>query len=519
MQCTMGIDLGSTSIKAEIYDTHGNFISGGSTRTQVTEQKSANQPSRFVWDPKIIWDSVVTVIRQALAGLPGDAAVVAVATTGFGFDGVPVDIAGNPLYPFISWHCNRTQGIFEEVAARIGERRIFDKIGKPAMFYDAIYRLEWLKRYEPESLKSMHKWLFIEDYINFRLSGEMATDYTMGDCTSLLRPDTFEYDSELLAETGIEKSWLPDAYRSGKILGQVTSSASRETGFSPDTKIVLGGHDYDCASFAVGAISPGIIMDVTGTWEMLCTASSELKISEELFQSGMYVDNHVVDDSYIYMGAQVSGDMTEWFKNNLSGEELLLQETTGSNVWEALMAKAESSPVGANGCLFMPFFSGSMCPVKDKKALGSYLGLSNINTKGDMIRGLYEGLNYSFRHSVESLQSAANARDSQIVATGGATRNGFWMQNKCDVTGLTLTVPEIHEATTLGAAMLAALGAGIYKNKYEAVEAVRKSGKIFEPDLKKTEKYTEYFEELYKPAIHDLRNINHRIYDKFKKVI
>jgi len=259
-----------------------------------------------------------------------------------------------------------------------------------------------------------------------------------------------------------------------------------------------------------------VVMDITGTWEMVLQASETLSHDERIFDSGYYVENHVASDRYCFVASTVSGDMTEWLKNNLSFEELQIEKEKGIDVWKTLMDKARASQPGAGGCFFLPHFSGANTPIMDPNSLGAYVGLTNEVTKDDIIRATIEGLSYQFYQMVEALEGALSISPEKIVAVGGATKNSFWMQNKADICGKMIVVPEVHEATPLGAAMLAGIGTGVYGSENEAIQAVRKEGTVYEPDMKKSERYRGWYHGIFKELYGALRGVNHAIYREFR---
>ncbi len=157
------------------------------------------------------------------------------------------------------------------------------------------------------------------------------------------------------------------------------------------------------------------------------------------------------------------------------------------------MKLAEASPPGANGVMFLPHMSGSHCPVVDHRSMGAFVGLRNIVTKGDMLRAIIEGLDYQFVQIVRGLEKSLGVKPERFVAIGGATKNGFWMQNKADMIGKPIETPEIEEPTPLGAAILAGIGVGLYKNVQDAYEQVYKPGKVYEPNRELTKKYRQWF--------------------------
>jgi xylulokinase len=179
------------------------------------------------------------------------------------------------------------------------------------------------------------------------------------------------------------------------------------------------------------------------------------------------------------------------------------------------MEQAAQAPCGAHGVFFLPHFAGAGSPVNDPRALGAFVGLSMATGKSDMLRAMIEGLDYQFREIVAAMEGALHAQTQKIIAVGGASRNAFWMQNKADVTGKIIEVPELEEATTLGAALLAGIGVGMYKNEHDAYQQTFKPGKTYEPDGALTVQYDAYFT-LYKEVYAHLKPVNWKIFDQFR---
>jgi len=487
-----GIDIGSTSIKAVVYDDRGKHIASGSTPTPLSHPNAAF-PAWAVWEHKKIWDGVVSALREALSGVDHPEDVKAVAVTGFGMDGVPIDKDGNELYDFIAWHCPRTVDQSQRFSQEIGLFELFQKSGKQVMHIDSIYRMIWMKENHPEILEKTDKWLLIEDYINFKLCGSKTIDYSMATCTSVFSQETRDWCYDLIDRAGIPRHIFPKACLSGTVLGKVTPEVAELTGLSPETVVVEGGHDYICAALAVGAIDERSTMNVMGTWEMMVQPVTQIKLTRELFESGYYLEGHVVDGAYCYVGAFVSGDMSEWLKNQLCLKEELLSKEKGTSIWDEIAFAAAGRPVGSQGCFFLPHFSGSGMPKLDPNSRGAFVGMTNITTREDMMRSVFEGLNFQFLSLMEALSSKGLCESTRIISTGGAAKNAFWMQNKADITGLTLTVPDVYEATPLGAAMVAGIGTGVYKDKYDAVSRVQHSTKEYVPDMKVHEQYKDLY--------------------------
>jgi len=516
MDYLAGIDLGSTSLKCVIYDLAGNVVASGS---RPTERYSPypDHPEWTVWQPEQIWGGTAAAMREAVSKLDDPRHIKAVAVTGMGMDGVPVDEQGHCLYPFISWHDPRTEAQLQWWEKNIGADKSFRIGGNTLWRFNTALRLLWMMEHEPGILARTHKWLLIEDFLNFMLCGRRATDYTMASCTLLFDQRKHDWSQEILAQTGIERRLLCDAYPSGTLLGEVTASAAEATGLPVGTPVVLGGHDYLCSALPVGAFKPGVVLDVTGTWEIVLAAIPAPILTPEVQKLGVTVETHVARNVYAVWGGAVASDMLEWYRKEYGYEsrQRAAPQTEGKTEWDYLMAEASASPAGAKGVMFLPHMSAAGCPVVDARSLGAFVGLSNFAEHGDMLRAIIEGLDYQVLDIVTALKNGLGIAPDRLVAVGGATRNQFWMQNKADVTGLPIDVPEVEESTPLGAAILAGIGTGLYRNEQDAFERVYKPGKTYQPDPQLAPKYARWYQ-IYKQLYPVLKSVNHQIYDQFR---
>ncbi len=515
MSLLLGIDIGSTSIKSNIYDLKGKLVSGGS-RPTVLSHPDKDHPSWSVWEPDVIWEAIKDSIKEALDKPGIKSEVASVAVTGFGMDGVPIDRNGKWLYPFISWHCPRTEEVSSRWSSEVGPDFIFSISGKQVMPIDTVYRILWIRENNPEILDKTFKWLLIEDYVNYLLCGAIATDYSMASCTSLFDQKSRKWSEELLKKAELDVSLLPEPLPAGTVLGNISTDVSNETGLPTTAKVVLGGHDYHCAALAVGAFVPETVMSINGTWEMILQSSALPMLEERVFNNGINVESHVAKDMYNIVAYSVSGLMYEWLNQTLCFEERHEAKNIESSVWEVIKKKASAVPVGSKGIFFAPYFSGAGSPHMDSKASGAFIGLTNDSDKGSIIRSVIEALNYQFRDMLDAFENAAGSSAEKIVATGGAAQNELWNQIKADVTGKLIEIPAVEEATPLGAAIISGIGAGVYKSEKEAFEQTYQLDHVCEPDLKNKDLYDDYYQ-VYKRLYPDLKNINNSIYERFRR--
>ena len=509
MDYLMGIDLGSTSLKAIVYDLDGKLISSASRPTEV-HHDDPDHPDWAVWLPEQIWGDTAAAIKEAVGKLDNPGDVKAVAVTGMGMDGVPMDAEGNWLYPFISWHCPRTGPQMEWWNENIGAEKQFAITGNQIWGINSGLRILWMREHHPDILEKTDKWLLIEDFLNFMLSGEIATDYSMASNTLLFDQRTKDYSDELLSASGIDRSILADPKPSGTLLGKIHAAAAEATGLPEGTPVVLGGHDFLCACLPVGAFKPGVVQDVVGTWEIVVAAIDEPVLTNDVLNMGWWVDSHVARGATAAMGTAVAADMLEWFRSQFGQVEAQKAEAEGGVDWDYLMAMAAESPPGANGVMFLPHFSGSTIPIPDANSRGVFVGMRNTTTRGDMLRAVIEGLNFQFLEILQGVETALKVTPEKFVAVGGGAQNAFWMQNKADMVGRPIETPDIEEATPLGAAILAGIGVGLYADEDEALAKVYRPGKVYEPNTELTPMYAERFE-VYKELYPATRSINHKL--------
>lgn len=270
MDCLLGIDVGSTSMKALVYDTDGHVLSHAS-RPQVSLANDPAHPNWQVYLPENIWDGIASAIHDAVSQLDSSVRIRAAAVTGLGADAVPLDASGEPVYPFINWLCTRTTPQFDWWLANVGLEKTFDIAGWQPFVWSTVLRFMWLKENEPEVYRKTHKWLIVEDFVNYQLTGKYSTDYTDASPTLLFDQRKLTWSDELLSLAGIDKDLLPVPQPSGSFIGEVTPEAAARTGLAPGTPIFQGGHDYLIGALAAGIIKPGVILDVTGTWELVLT--------------------------------------------------------------------------------------------------------------------------------------------------------------------------------------------------------------------------------------------------------
>ena len=418
MQYLMGVDLGSTRIKSIVFDKTGKIAGCAVTNTPI-EYTENNGEEWVYYPPEKVWDGVINVMSTAAKIAGGRIACVAV--TGMGMDSVPLDSRGEALYPFISWRDLRGSDIFQAAVNRFGLEKLYEITGQLPRYLNSVIRYLWLRENEPDLYNKTEKWLTIEDFVNYKLSGTMATDYSMASTTLLCGTDRTWSDT-LIYFFDIEKRLLPEILPSATVLGKITPDAARLTGLDADTLIVLGGHDYQCGAVSCGGFDETKLVMSTGTYECLTTAVEVSKPTPETLSRGMSYEGHVIPDRFSLGTGLIEGGVFDWWKANYETDILNNSgKTSTQEIWEAITGQISDITVRINTPFFMPHLYGCDAPENDPDSKGAFIGITATTTKEDMLYAVYEGVNFQSQSIVRSMEKAVGSKFKAILAIGSVT--------------------------------------------------------------------------------------------------
>ena len=304
-----------------------------------------------------------------------------------------------------------------------------------------------------------------------------------------------DWDDELLQIAGISREKLSEIKDSGSPIGKLTSSAAKALNLSQDIVVCSGGHDQYCASLGSGAFDNGNCLVSCGTaWVLL------FSLDRAIFdaKSSIIPGRHVIKNKWGAMAAISSGGVVmEWFKNNFIDKD----ET---DIYDLYNKKAKDIPAGSNNLLFFPHFIGSTAPTYQPNAKGAVIGLTLSHTKYDIFKSIMEGLGFEVLWNIEVVKELG-VSIKKVKMIGGATKSNLWPQIIADVTGERIFVPSVTEAACLGAAILAGVGGGIFKNPQESFEKLQIKEKEIIPSRDNTVKYEKLFK-VYKETFWKLQD-------------
>ena len=466
---TIGLDIGTTSIKGAAFTLDGQAIASASVPTTTHEPR----PGRAFYRPDEIWDAAVQVIRGIVAQIERPERIAGIATASMGEAGVLLGAGGEPVADIIAWFDRRTIPQTEWLVATLGEARLTGITGLSPQPIYSVNKLLWHREHEPDAYGRARRWMHMADFIAFRLCGVPATDWSLASRTSAFDLRALRWSEEILDATGIAPTLLAPAVQSGARIGSVRSDAAELTGLPAGVAVATGGHDHVCGALAAGATTPGAILDSLGTAEalMMCT---DRPVDDPWYMRAGYTQGaHVAPGMYYINGSvRSSGSSVNWLRNLIGPETPVT----------ALIEDAASVPPGAHGAMFLPHLWLGDAPHPDTLSRGALVGLSGGLGRGAIVRAVLEGLAFEARSGFDPLLTLSDRTAyPEITAIGGGSRNELLLRIKASVMNATLRSIDVQEATSLGAAMLAAIGAGLFVDVADALRHVRHQSRLIEP--------------------------------------
>ncbi|MDE2889184.1 MAG: FGGY family carbohydrate kinase [Gemmatimonadota bacterium] len=496
-----GIDIGTTNIKALVFDTAGRVQASSSVPTPTHYPR----PGWAYHTPDELWRCTLTVLRDAVSQLNAAGTVSSIAVSSMAESGVPLDAGDRPTAGIIAWFDGRTSSQAAWLNKTVGEERIYAITGLSLKPIFGLCKVLWLKDNDPESYAKTVSWLNVADYIAFRLCGEKATDYSLASRMMVFDLHRRAWHSGLLDETGVSRGLFAEALPSGTLLGRILPDVARAAGLPSRVQVTTGGHDHICGALAVGATEPGTLLNSLGTAEAVCIADRRGWLSDVFARQGYTTGAHVARDRYYILGGiYTSGACVEWTRNLL-----------GANVeYGTLVSEAETAPPGSLGVHFQPHLRLGNPPNNDPESRAAFIGLNADVTRGTLFRSVLEGLAYECRLCLEAIVSHPGIdRPKRIVAIGGNTRNRLLMQIKSSVFNQSISIAEVEESVALGAAVLGGLGAGVYEDIDSALNELTYESRTIEPNAEQVEIYETGFQTVYRGIYPALQTLHERLGD------
>ena len=460
MKYLLGMDIGTTSLKAAVFDENANMVK--STVRDYTLEVKGN----FVEFPaENYWEMVLDALNELRAEYDIYAMSIDTQCETIIF----TDDEGTPLDKAIVWLDNRATAQAEEIHAHFGEKKVYEVTGQPEI--NATWpatKLLWVRQNKPEIFGKIKKIFLLEDYLLYKLTGEFVTEQTLQSSTIYFDIVNRTWWKEMLDFIGVDEELLPRILESGKLVGEFEG-----------IKVVTGAIDQIAGAIGAGVVKKGIVSEMTGTTMAVFAPSDTMpdytpdnKVPCHLNYDGKYC---------LLMWSPTAGIALKWFKNNFC-EEFSFRE---------LDLLAEKVPAGCDGLTFLPYLCGSVMPKYDPDARGVFYGLTMEHTRGHAVRSILESVSCMLKMNLEYLGVPCD----EVRSMGGGAQSPLWCQIKADMTKKTLVTLKNDETACLGSAILAGVATGVFESVEKACDIAVAKNKVYTPqDVDYTECYERYCE-------------------------
>ncbi|WP_138750838.1 gluconokinase [Paenibacillus sinopodophylli] len=471
----MGLDIGTTSVKACLFDRIGNLVTEAELLivTEYPEQGWAQQ------DASEIERLAVQAVREAVNKAKIDREqIIAVGFSAAMHSLLPVSEQGEPLSAAFIWADGRGTEQAEQMTAE-KRNRLYAKTGTPIHPMTPFLKLLWMKEVQDEAYHQAAYFMSIKEYITYCWFGRRLIDYSMASATGLFNPITLEWDTELLELAGIHTHQLSEIVPPTTVLGQLNEELAERMGLASSVSFVIGAADGQLSNLGTGALLAGEVAVSVGTSGAIRQFTREAKVSP----GGETFCYSFMSDSYIIGGPTNNGGIAlQWLKQLLND----------SGSYESFLEVADQSSPGAEGLLFLPYINGERAPLWNQRARGNFYGMTMTHTKAHYVRAVLEGITFNLYQIYRALENLAGP-SKQIYVSGGLARSPIWLQMMADVFNTAICVSENHHSAAWGAAWTALVAI----KEEERFEDIKNNIPMSDPVLPNRENSWKY-EEIYK---------------------
>lgn len=455
----LGVDLGTSNCKCVAFSEDGTIIAQAS----VSYTPHSSRPSWMEIDAEVFWDAFVKTVRTVNAWLADDP-VTSLAVSSQGETIIPVDHSGNPICPALMNADNRATPQIAKLEQRLGRRKIYDITGLPLDTTFGGTKIMWLKENCPDIYKRAAKFLSCEDFILTRLKCGAYSSECLCCRTLLMDVNKRVWSQEMLDATGIDACKLSEPVASGVLVGHLDSETASLLGMQKGVGIATAGHDQCCSILGSGVVSNHTVSDAAGTYEGLSLITYQPNTSDFAFESGINTYCHLFENEFISLAFFPSGFSTNWMMDMLRYGKTSVSK---GELFASLDEEVERLDAKPTGVFVLPHFVGSCSPYFDRQATGTIVGLTPGTSPAIIYKAIYESIAYEFATMTRLLSHVGNYDDVHI--SGGSSKSEFTLKLRASISGMKICRSSSADAVCQGAAMLAGIAAGVYKDAKDAV--------------------------------------------------
>jgi len=465
----LGIDVGTSGTRAVLIDDAGRVIAASA----VAHQPFASPRAGWAEQNPLDWRRACNeAVRQLLsASNTPNSEISAIGFSGQMHGAVLLDSGGNPLRPALIWCDQRTAEEARELTREVGEDQLIAWTCNRALTNFTLTKLLWVRKHEPHLFDKFRMLQLPKDYVRFCLTGEYATDVADASGTLLLDVANRRWSKELVKATGIDASTLPQLFESCEVCGKVSKEGAQATGLAVGTPVIAGAGDQAAGAVGLGVVAPAAVHATIGTSGVVFASTDRPAMDP---RGRLHTFCHAVPNRWHLMGVtQAAGLSLRWLRDQLG-----TAAQSEGDPYDALTREAASAPPGSDGVIWAPYLIGERTPHLDPEARAALVGLAATHRRAHVIRAVLEGVAFSLRDTFTVFEELKVAVKT-IRLGGGGARSPLWRQILADVFGRAVEIVQAEEGAAYGAALLAGVGAGVWKSTEDACRrTVRISARI-----------------------------------------
>lgn len=474
-------DLGTSGNKATLFGEEGRLIASVSHEypTEYAPGCVAEQ------DPAHWWEAVRITTNTLMQGRD-PRQVAGIAFSGQMMGCLCVDRNGVPLRKHILYCDQRSVKEEKAFIERGGEDAIYRITGHRASASYGATKLMWVRDNQPDIYRKTFRMLNAKDYLNFRLTGRMVAEPVDASGTNLFDLEAGSWSEKLAAAAGIDMAMLPEIIPSTGIVGELTREAAEAMGLRPGVPVAAGAGDGICAGVGAGSVAPGVTYNYLGSSSWIATTSERPLFDPH---KRTFTWAHAVPGYFHPCGTmQTAAASYAWLKREICHEETRLAEEAGKSPYALMDALAAAAPPGSNGLLYLPYLLGERTPRWNPAARGGFIGLTMNHSRADIVRAVLEGVSMNLAIIIDIFRKQGLPVEA-ITVIGGGARGDLWRSIMADVYEAEVRRPNyLEEATSIGAAIIAGVGAGVYKD-FSVVKQFFRIVDSARPDAARMETY------------------------------
>lgn len=475
MPSILAFDLGTTALKCALHNLNGDVLAKASEEYQLITPDADS----VEMDVETYWRAFKSAVARVLkeSGI-NPTEIKAMGISAQGETLILVDQEGKPLRRAIVWLDNRAQKESEILGDTFGHRHAYEITGQVKLVPTwPASKILWIKNHEPKIFEKTAKFLLIEDYFLYRLTGEYVTEGSLVTSTCYWNFRTRGWWGEMLEQLGISEKQLPRYRESGESVGKLLPEIAVELGLSPNTIACTGALDQACGAIGVGNIKPGVFSENTGAALAICAT-----VNQPIIDPGdqMPCHYHGLPGLYMLHTFTSGGIVMRWFRDEFATMEMQVGKSSGMDAYDLMGLEAEKVTAGCEGLVMLPHLQGAMAPEANPKASGVFYGFTLRHGRNHFTRAIMESVCFIVRRNIEVIEGLG-VQVNEIRALGGGARSRIWKQMEADIVGRPVLTTCNEEAATLGAAILAGKAVGLYSSVEEAAEKMIQIKERFEP--------------------------------------